>query len=102
MFPSCTRKLLQKSQAGYSTEVKTIKYIAQENGYALQLIELLIKKMSRDAWQMWNIVFVQIICIKDKITTGTKYSIMKKIKYDEFIRENDDYLFNKQLLSFNT
>jgi len=47
-------------------------------------------------------VFVQVICIKDKITTGTKYSIIKKIKYDEFITENDDYLFNKQLLSFNT
>ena len=34
---------------------------------------------SRDAWQMWNIVFVQVMCIKDKITTGTTYSIMKKL-----------------------
>ena len=49
---------------------------------------------------MWNNVFVQVICIEDKIITGTKYSTMKK--YDEFIRENDDYLFSKQLLSFNT
>ena len=24
------------------------------------------------------------------------------MKYDEFIGENDDYLFSKQLLSFNT
>jgi hypothetical protein len=47
-------------------------------------------------------VFSQVICIKDKITTGTKHSIMKKIKYDEFITGNDDYLFNKQLFSFNT
>ena len=51
---------------------------------------------------MGDIVFVQVICIKDKITTGTKYSILKKNKYDEFIRENDDYLFKKQLFSFNT
>ena len=29
---------------------------------------------SRDAWQMWNNVLVQVICIKDKITTGTKYN----------------------------
>ena len=34
--------------------------------------------------------------------TGTKYSIMKKIKYDKFIRENDDYLFSEKLISFNS
>ena len=56
---------------------------------------------SRDAWQMWNNVFVQFICIKDKITTVTKYSIMKKIKYDKFITENDDYLFNPSVMQGN-
>ena len=32
------------NQTDYNTEVNTIKYIAQENGYDPQLIESLIKK----------------------------------------------------------
>lgn len=47
--------------------------------------------------------FVQLICIKEQITTGTKYDIMKKLNITNFFQKMMTLLLlNKHLFSLHT